>query len=192
MKNQRREFLKQAASKTAELAVTQAQEQARLRAAKWIRPPYALEELEFSLTCTRCNACIQACPENVLFKLPAHTGMTAATTPAMDLLNKACLLCDTWPCVVACEVDALVFPVQDEEGEIPLPILAHCQVDTNVCLPYTGPECGACEASCPIEGALSWHDERPTIIEELCVGCGACRAACIVEPKAIKVTSVWA
>jgi ferredoxin-type protein NapG len=189
MTNTRRNFLKQTASKTAELAVKEAQQRANARAASWIRPPYALDELEFSLTCTRCDACIAACPEHVIFKLPAHTGLAAAASPAMDLLHKACLLCEDWPCVQACEVDALVFPAADEDGEIPLPILSHCQVDTEKCLPYTGPECGACASSCPIEGALSWHQERPTIIEELCVGCGACLVACILEPKAIKVRS---
>lgn len=192
MTDSRRNFLKKAASKTAELAVHEAQEKANLRAAKWIRPPYALEELEFSFSCSRCDACIAACPENVLFKLPAHTGLTAAGSPAMDLAHKACVLCEEWPCVNACEAGALIFPEQDEEGEIPLPFLAICQVDTQKCLPYTGPECGACEASCPIEGALSWSNERPEIVQELCVGCGACLAACIVEPKAIKVRSLWA
>ena len=192
MTNHRRNFLKKTASKTVELAVKEAQERANIRAAKWIRPPYALEELEFSLTCTRCDACVSACPENVIFKLPAHTGVTAAATPAMDLVHKACLLCEDWPCVNACEANALVFPETDSDDEIPLPLLSHCQVDTAKCLPYTGPECGACESSCPIEGALSWDRERPTSIQELCVGCGACLAACILEPKAIKIRSLWA
>jgi ferredoxin-type protein NapG len=192
MTDNRREFLKKAVSKTAELAVKEAQEQANLRAAKWIRPPYALDELEFSLTCTRCDACIAACPENVIFQLPAHTGVMAAATPAMDLAHKACLLCEDWPCVTACEVNALVFPAPDADDEIPLPTLSICDIDTEKCLPYTGPECGACESSCPIEGALSWSQERPTIIPELCVGCGACLIACILAPKAIKIRSLTA
>lgn len=192
MTNPRRNFLKQTASKTAGLAVKEAQERANSRAAKWIRPPYALEELEFSLTCSRCGDCISACPEHVIFKLAAHTGVTAAGTPAMDLLHHACLLCEDWPCVNACEVNALAFPETESDEEIPLPMLSNCRVDTEKCLPYTGPECGACESSCPIEGALSWNMERPTIVQGLCVGCGACLAACIVEPKAIKVRSRWA
>lgn len=192
MTDNRRDFLKKAVSKTAELAVKEAQEQANVRAAKWIRPPYALNELEFSLTCTRCDACISACPAEVIFQLPAHTGVMAAATPAMDLTRKACLLCEDWPCVEACDVDALVFPATAENEEIPLPTLAYCQVDTQKCLPYTGPECGACAESCPIEGALTWDRERPTIVRDICVGCGACLVACILEPKAIKVSSLFA
>lgn len=192
MTDNRRDFLKKALSKTAELAVKEAQEQANHRAAKWIRPPYALAELEFSLACTRCDACISACPENVIFQLPAHTGVMAAATPAMDLAHKACLLCEDWPCVNACEAGALIFPEPDSDEEIPLPTLSICYIDTKKCLPYTGPECGACESSCPIEGALSWHQERPTIIRELCVGCSLCLVACILEPKAIKISSLSA
>ena len=69
-------------------------------------PPFAVDELDFLLACTRCDKCIEACPHDVLFKLPARTGLQAAGTPAMDLLNRGCHLCRDWPCVAACEPDA--------------------------------------------------------------------------------------
>lgn len=65
-------------------------------------------------------------------------------------------------------------------------------VDEKHCLPYNGPECGVCESSCPIPGALAWESTRPVINPDECVGCGLCREACILEPKAINVRSNYA
>ena len=62
-------------------------------AARWLRPPYALPELDFLLACTRCDACIDACPQRVIFALPARCGVAAAGTPALDLSHRGCALC---------------------------------------------------------------------------------------------------
>ncbi|MBP1773199.1 MAG: hypothetical protein H6P99_2362, partial [Holophagaceae bacterium] len=37
---------------------------------KLLRPPGALEELEFLTKCTRCDKCVRACPENAILKAP--------------------------------------------------------------------------------------------------------------------------
>ena len=71
----RREFFQLGARKTAETALDLLGERARRRAENWLRPPYALAELEFLLTCTRCDACVEACPHDVVFKLPARLGL---------------------------------------------------------------------------------------------------------------------
>lgn len=103
----RRHFFKHMARSTINVAVRELNKQVTAHANHWIRPPYAIAELEFLLACTRCDACINACPHNILFPLPASTGPTAMATPAMDLLNHGCHLCDNWPCVTACEPAAL-------------------------------------------------------------------------------------
>ncbi len=194
----RREFFRRAAGKAAQTAVKEADRRVEARAAHWIRPPYARPELEFLLACTRCGACVEACPHGVVFALPARVGARAAATPALDLLNKACHLCEGWPCVVVCEPDALRLPEhpsaegrgEEEPAEPPLPRLARVYVDTQTCLPYKGPECGACAGSCPVPGALYWDGDRPRIDAERCTGCAQCREACILEPKAILISSL--
>ena len=153
----------------------------------WIRPPYALDEGEFLQVCTRCDKCVDACPHDVIFTLPPRTGTRAQGTPALDLLNKGCRLCADWPCVAACEPGALKFPATEEAEEHPLPRLAHVHINSSTCLPYSGPECGACAASCPVPGTLVWHGTRPEIEPGQCTGCGLCREACIVEPKAVEI-----
>ncbi|MEE8342523.1 MAG: 4Fe-4S dicluster domain-containing protein [Gammaproteobacteria bacterium] len=184
----RRTFFRQALRRTGETVVKHADDRAARRAGHWLRPPYAIDELEFLLACNRCGDCIPACTHKVIFSLPARLGAQVAGTPALDLLNKGCHLCDGWPCVAACETGALQLPANNEE-ETPLPQLAVASINTNACIPYLGPECGACATSCPVPGALVWEQERPHINKDKCVGCGLCREACIVSPKAIDITS---
>ena len=188
----RREFFRRSISRVAEKAVEKADNKIAARAVHWIRPPYAKTELEFLLSCTRCNDCIDACPYKIIFPLSAKNGADVMHTPALDLLNSGCHLCEDWPCVTACDANALSLPdIQLENDEnFHLPRLAKAVVDTEICLPYKGPECGACAASCVVEGALVWEMERPSINLELCTGCAMCREHCITEPKAINIMNL--
>lgn len=184
---ERRDFFKLGARKAAHVAYKAAGARAANRARNWLRPPFALDELDFLIACTRCDECIEACPHDVLFPLPVRLGVQVAGTPAMDLLAKGCHMCDGWPCVEICEPGALVPP----EPEAPLPKLASARIVTENCLPYSGPECGACAHACPVPGALAWDGGgRPTVNQDLCTGCALCREACIVEPKAIAITAL--
>ena len=168
---------------------------AKKKASRWLRPPYALDELEFLLACTRCGECIAACPHQVIFPLSTRLGAQVAATPALDLLRKGCHLCEDWPCVTACEPGALKRPSPEEEdADTPpaLPRLARASIDEGRCLPYSGPECGACDSACPVPGALVWEQWKPRIDPERCTGCALCREACITEPKAIDIRSLTA
>jgi len=195
----RRDVFKLGVRKTAEVVYTAARTAAELRAENWFRPPFAVAEMDFLLDCTRCDQCITACEPGVIFRLPARYGAEAAGTPALDLINKGCQLCADWPCVAACEPGVLKLPRgqkdgqedgQEDEAAGP-PKLASARINEAACLPYLGPECGACAASCPVPGALTWQDTvKPVIDETLCTGCALCREACITEPKSIDVAVV--
>ena len=200
----RRSFFTRGVGKVAKAVTDHSAEQARKNAARWIRPPFALDELEFLLACTRCDACVTACTYDLIFPLSAKQGAKVVSTPAMDLLNKGCHLCEDWPCVNACEVGALKFPVVeknsnelsepdaygDQYKERFVPKIANVFINKETCLPYSGPECGACKV-CPVEGALVWSMEKPEINQTLCTGCALCREACIVDPKAVTVESKY-
>jgi len=181
----RRDFFRRGFGKAAEAAVKTVDKKVAERAKHWIRPPYSLPELDFLLTCTRCDACIEACPHDVIFPLAARLGADVANTPALDLLKKGCHLCTDWPCVNACETKALEL---ENLEDVSLIKLANAEVDISACLPYSGPECAACQYVCPVEGALIFDMEKPRIDLEYCVGCALCREACIVEDKAINIT----
>jgi ferredoxin-type protein NapG len=202
----RRSFFRNAFKRTGKKAVEYAEKKVNQNALRWIRPPYAINELDFLLTCTRCNDCIDACPHEVIFPLAARLGAKVVGTPALDLVNKGCHLCKDWPCVTACEKKALALPkiegVAEDEKEgvdasakieiktkqIPLPKLAKASLNTKTCFPYSGPECGACNI-CPVPNALLWDQQRPYINQQECTGCGLCREACIVNPSAITIST---
>lgn len=200
----RRSFFTRGAGKVAKAVTEHSAEQARKNATRWIRPPFAIDELEFLLACTRCDACTKACPYGVIFPLSAKLGAKVVSTPGMDLLNKGCHLCEDWSCVNACETNALKLPDLKEPAETSelsepdaygdqykerfVPKIANVFINKETCLPYNGPECGACRV-CPVEGAMIWNMEKPEINQSLCAGCALCREACIVEPKAIMIQS---
>jgi len=195
----RRAFFTRGAGKAAQAITKHVADQARKNATRWIRPPFAIEELDFLLACDRCAQCIDACPYHVIFPLSSKLGIKVYATPAMDLLNQGCHLCEGWPCVQSCTRGALKPPDNQESerdkepgkkvGSRILPVLAVVSINEENCLPYSGPECGACNI-CPVQGAMSWEMQKPVINSLLCTGCALCREACIVEPKAILVKSV--
>lgn len=186
---ERRDFFKRGAQRAAQIALGVAGERAARRAENWIRPPFAVNELDFLLDCTRCEACMEACPHDVIFALPARHGLQAVGTPVLDLRLRGCRLCGDWPCVKACEPGVLRF--QDGDTPPEAAKLARVTINTQTCLPYQGPECGACADACPVPGALEWVDGlRPVINPDVCTGCALCREACIVDPKAVDVSAL--
>lgn len=187
----RRKFFSTVISKASEKVVEHVDRKVASQAAQWIRLPFSIPEPEFLLTCTRCGDCSTACPYGVVFPLSARHGAQFASTPALDLLNKGCHLCDDWPCVNSCKTGALKLPDVEDDRQLALPTLAVVSINSNECLPYKGPECGACADSCPVPGALTWDLQKPTINPEVCVGCSLCREACILEPKAIDIESLY-
>lgn len=192
----RRNFFRLTAKKAARFTVKELEAHVEASAEHWIRPPYVLAELDFLLACTRCGECVQACPHDVVFALSSRLGAIQAGTPALDLNNKGCHLCEDWPCVSACAPAALLMPVNEDDPEAtdepPLPQLAQAFINMVHCLPYQGPECGACAHVCPVEDALVWDMAKPHIDLAYCTGCGLCREACIVDPKAVDITAATA
>lgn len=187
----RREFFRRGIGKAAKAVVNEVEQRAHKNASHWIRPPFAVDELDFLLKCSRCDDCVKACEKGLIFPLPARRGPQVVGTPVLDLLNKGCDLCDDWPCVNACGTGALQLPEIEEDQTVEKPKLAFAVLDTGACLPFSGPECGACDGVCPVPGALVFEMEKPAIDKDLCIGCALCREACVVEPKAILIKSIY-
>ena len=191
----RRNFFRLGIHKAAKVVVDVAEATVMQRASRYIRPPFAIDEIDFLEKCTRCHDCIEACPHQTIFPLSARLGNELASTPALDLTNGACHLCQDWPCVAACEPEALKlpeeeFPEKEFRDEQYSPRLADVFINPEICLPYMGPECGVCGSVCPVPGAISWEMSKPKINMDTCTGCAMCRQSCITEPNAITISSI--
>jgi len=172
---------------------------------KLLRPPGALDELAFLTTCTRCDKCIQACPENSILKASAGTGLSLGT-PYILPRSMPCFLCTELPCVKSCPEGALVWPKR-KLGEVVVegPRAVHlglAVVKEALCLTFPEPDrpaqaCRVCVDRCPFPDeairlvpAVEGQPPHPVVVEDICTGCGLCVFGCptldpaiIVEPR---------
>lgn len=148
------------------------------RGAAPLRPPWALAEAQFIERCTRCSACITACPQGIIIR--GDGGFAA-----VDFSHGGCTFCGL--CVAACAPGALL-----RQPEQP-PWLYRAQIGEG-CLAANGVMCRSCDDSCepralrfrPQPGGIS----LPLIDSASCTGCGSCVAPCPVD--AIRVTAAVA
>lgn len=134
-----------------------------------MRPPWARLEADFLDTCTRCDACVGACPEGIVRR-------GGGGYPEISFAGGACTFCDA--CVAACAPGALV----RDPSRAPWTIRA---VIASSCLSATGIACRVCGEHCEagaIRFALAVGGiARPTVDAAACTGCGACVAPCPVS-----------
>jgi len=133
------------------------------------RPPHAVPESEFMVGCTKCDACLQACPPHAIFRTPESEGILAGL-PIIDASAQPCLMCDDMPCVSACEAGVLRMDAPVAMGI--------AKIDSVTCLAFQGTVCTVCVEHCPVEGAITMEAGRPIINSESCTGCGVCLYVC--------------
>ena len=130
-----------------------------------IRPPGALAEARFVAACTRCDACVAACPEGIIVR-------GANGFPEIDFSRGGCDFCGR--CATACDTGALDAARQPAWG-------LKATVDAN-CLSVQGVMCRLCEEQCEpraIRFRLAYGGYAlPEIDAAHCTGCGVCVAAC--------------
>ena len=132
------------------------------------RPPWALDEAEFVNRCSRCDACIQACPTGVL--RAADGGY-----PTVDFSLGECTFCGE--CVTACKDRALLRTPDAPAWSM------RARLDER-CVATKGVECRICGENCEA-GAIRFRPalggiSRPELDATPCTGCGACVAPCPV------------
>lgn len=148
-----------------------------------IRPPGALDELEFLSACTRCNACAEACPHHAIQRLPLQAGV-AANTPVIEPRTQACLLCEDFPCIAACDDEALL-PLGQQR-----PSMGRARIETDHCQTYDDKVCTLCYDACPYpEDAITLGEDFHPRILDACVGCGQCEQRCPVHPSGVRAMS---
>lgn len=145
------------------------------------RPPGAVIEASFLTLCTRCDECTSACPHGAIHTYRESAGVLAGT-PVLLPEQRACHMCEAFPCAAACEAGALIPP---QKATWPL---GEVRLVEERCIAFAGPDCGACASLCPPEAtSLRMVGGRPVVDSEACVGCGRCIEACPVLPAAIEL-----
>lgn len=128
-----------------------------------MRPFGAVLEDRFTDLCTRCDACANACPEEVI-------GIDSDGFPFIDPQLGACTQCGL--CTTSCETGAL------KTGE---PWLWKARTKST-CLSRTGVQCRTCEDFCD-QRAIRFRPQtggraEARVDSALCIGCGSCAGAC--------------
>lgn len=135
----------------------------RRAAAEPVRPPWA-RRAAFTDLCTRCSACVSACPEKLI--VPGDGGF-----PVVDFRRGECSFCGA--CASAC----------------PQPLFDRAAVPWTVtvaiapaCLSLQRVVCRSCGEVCPA-GAIRFAlapggAAEPRVEASACTGCGACVAVC--------------
>ena len=177
----RRIFFKKAFEKTSEIAIEEVERKVKKISSYFVRPPGVGTEIEFLDSCTSCGDCVSACQYGTIFLLEPKLGL-AMNTPALDLIHKACHLCEDFPCITACKPQALK-PIKLENLKF-----SKITINTSTCIPFLGPECGVCEMICTVPGAIKLNLTTPEINPDVCNGCAMCREACPVIPSAILIS----
>ena len=172
----RRSFFKFGLDKGVELAKNVASLGLKMKFRReMIRPPGAIPEEKFLLTCTRCGDCQSACPHEAIHLVNAVSPQ--AKTPFIDPYFKACQYCEDMPCVKVCQPQALRWNSNKTLK------LALASLNKIHCLVFQGQYCDYCFNSCP-EGidAISKDEQGLLKIDaSKCVGCGKCAYICVSQ-----------
>jgi ferredoxin-type protein NapG len=150
--------------------------------AVFLRPPCAIEEIAFAAQCTKCSACIDACPPKTLVPLTGVFGK-AFNTPVIDPARGGCTMCEDLPCVKACV--ELGTGVLDARLSVKM---GHAVIHHSACRSTIDDECRLCIDACPVPGVFSQDAALvPVVDTAACTGCGLCVSACPVDPVAVSI-----
>ncbi|MFZ5995929.1 MAG: 4Fe-4S dicluster domain-containing protein [Nitrospirota bacterium] len=150
---------------------------------KLLRPPGALNEIEFAARCMRCGKCMQVCPYKSIKTASLLDGVAAMGTPYIRARDVPCYLC--MKCPPVCPSGALDRSLKRKQ-EVKMGV---ARINKKECLAWQGTICRSCYQSCPIfDEAIKMDGElRPVVDDSKCVGCGICENVCPVDPVAIAV-----
>ena len=151
-----------------------------------VRPPGALPEGLFRLSCARCHACVDACPEGAIDGLEI-ADPTIDGTPRLRPAERPCWWCEDTPCITACPHGALVRPPDTAPQAI-----ARAHLDAEACLEAGGQPCDACVDACPpgIAAVTKTRGHVPVLSTGACVGCGLCVDRCAARTPAFSIAEL--
>ena len=141
-----------------------------------LRPPWAVVEAEFTRQCSRCDDCIEQCPQHILQR--GDGGF-----PEINFQRGECTFCGR--CTEVCQADAFMAKPHSPQNawNLAVDILPSClSLNAVVCR-----SCGDCCETRAIRFRLQTGAVAiPEIDASKCTGCGACLFTCPVNAVSIK------
>ena len=135
-------------------------------------PPWA-DDGRLHELCTRCGACVDACPEAVLV-------LGRSGPPRVDFARGECSFCGA--CAAACSL-----PIFDVTLAQPWNITA--QIEER-CLALSRVFCQSCRDACPHDAIrfqlVQRSAPRPVVDHDAYTGCGACVAGCPAQAITVR------
>jgi ferredoxin-type protein NapF len=149
-----------------------------------LRPPGALEDVEFAGMCLRCGNCIRACPANIIRPDLLEHGLAGFLAPVVRFDGDYCRE-DCTRCAAVCPSGALR-PLRLTDK--PTVLMGVARVNLDLCVLLDNRECWACRNYCPYDAvSFVWSDDvytlTPVVDADKCPGCGACELACPTQPE---------
>ncbi len=135
-----------------------------------IRPPGAMDEVEFLARCNRCQRCVQVCPTRVVVPAAFDYGIIACNTPVMSFKRSYCNSC--LKCSEVCPTGALK-PVTAETLDIGIAAIVERD-----CVAWDWIGCTVCVDVCPLKAITLDEQKRPVVDLKKCNGCGLCELKC--------------
>jgi len=133
-----------------------------------LRPPWLIAPDLFTDECTRCNKCIEQCPQGIL--VAGDGGF-----PRVDFSRGECTFCGD--CTRHCEADLFSHSPTDTH-----PGWNHKAGIGERCLTKFGVMCRSCEDACEPQAIrfilMVGKMPQPDIDIHACTGCGACISPC--------------
>jgi len=147
-----------------------------------LRPPGAVCEPYFSALCSRCGACVSACPENLLKGSLNVDDVLACGTPQIEFVSAWCRD-DCIACTRVCPTGALTPLSLGTKNNHKIGIAV---IQFEWCRLYDDVECTICGRECPYDAIrFQWSEEEyrriPVIDSIKCTGCGRCIVTCPVK-----------
>ncbi len=160
-----------------------------------VLPPGAVDQASFSNVCSRCYACVNVCPTEVIqigfFK---HRTLGQFFQPELATRTSYCdEFCNK--CSIVCPTGAIRFLSLEDKKKQQIGVAV---LDKESCLAWADDKfCMVCDEYCSYHAIeFEYREGRiplPSVNKDICRGCGSCEYACpaIRNGKAIHVNGVY-